>query len=116
MRFTLYTKPCCPLCDDAMEVVRLVQKQIPFELDVVDISENPQLWERYQDLIPVLTLGDEDLFYGKVSAHRLKQIVRTAQKNQRGDKVSILPPRYKAFLSRLRGLLADQRSSSDKRP
>lgn len=119
MRFTLYTKACCPLCDDALEIVRRVQKEIPFELDVVDISKNPREGARYRDLIPVLTFNNEDLFYGKISAHRLKQIVQTAQvvqNNPAGERASVLSPRYKSFLTRLRSALKVQRASRDKRP
>lgn len=101
MRFTLYTKPCCPLCDEALAVIERVRRKTPFALDVVNIESDPELKERYQHLIPVLACDGEELAYGKVSEHRLRQIL------QRGEAgaAPLLPERYRRFLARLAEIL-----------
>ena len=59
---TLYGKPGCHLCDEAREVLRAVQADVPFELEEVDVSLDPSLHRRYGERIPVLALGREELF------------------------------------------------------
>jgi glutaredoxin len=59
---TLYGKPGCHLCDDARAVVERVRAQRSFELREVDVSLDPGLYREYGERIPVLALGDEELF------------------------------------------------------
>ena len=108
MRLTLYTKDCCHLCEDAIAALERVRREIPFDVEYVDITSDPDLFERYRHLIPVLVHEGEELFYGKVSAHRLKEMLRSAGEasDRRG---SLLSPRYKAYLKQLRALLANGR-------
>ena len=51
---TLYTKPDCCLCDEAREALERVRGRAPFDLEVVDISTDPELRERYGERIPVV--------------------------------------------------------------
>ena len=43
---TLYTKSDCHLCEDALEMLRRVQVEIPFELEKLDITTDEQLHPR----------------------------------------------------------------------
>lgn len=115
MRFTVYTKACCPLCDEALEVMQRVQRQHPFEIQTIDIEGDPRLMQAYRNLIPVVTLDGVELFYGRVSAHRLREIVR-ANASKTGTPRSVLSPRYRDFLQKLRRMKVDQRASRDKCP
>lgn len=103
---TLYTKGNCPLCDSAKKVLLKVQTEQPFMLREVDIEGDPALWEAYQYTIPVVTLDGEEIFYGKVSAHRLKELL---QRRQTSPRRSLLSPRYAAFLKRLKAMLQQDR-------
>lgn len=100
-KLVLYTKTNCPLCDEAKGVLHEVQREIPFFLEERDIEQDPAAWEAYHLLIPVVELDGEAIFYGKVSAHRLRQILRAKEAG-----APALTPRYKAFLRRLRDMLA----------
>jgi glutaredoxin len=53
-RLTLYSKPGCHLCDDMKHVIEKVSATCPLELQVVDISTDPELLHRYGVEIPVL--------------------------------------------------------------
>lgn len=103
MRFTLYTKACCPLCDEALAVIERVRREIPFELDVVDIESDPALKERYQYLIPVLACAGEELGYGKISEHRLRHFLRQAA--HATGRTPLVSQRYRRFLDRLAEML-----------
>ena len=51
-RLTLYAKPGCHLCEEALDVVATVDDTLPVR--EVDITRNPDLLERYGLRIPVL--------------------------------------------------------------
>ena len=59
---TLYGRQECHLCDDAREALRRVAEQHPFRLLEVDIERDPVLFKRYLERIPVVALGEEELF------------------------------------------------------
>ena len=61
-RLTLYTKPDCSLCDEAAAALGRVGARTPFELEVVDISADPELRERYGERIPVVLVDGEPAF------------------------------------------------------
>lgn len=48
----LYSKPGCHLCEGLQE--KLAQSQLPFALEVRDITQNPEWFQKYQYEIPVL--------------------------------------------------------------
>ena len=49
---TLYTKPDCTLCDEALAALERVRRRTPFELEVIDISADTMLAERFGERIP----------------------------------------------------------------
>jgi glutaredoxin len=57
---TLYTKPDCPLCDDARDALERVRARAQFELEVVDISADASLKARYGERIPVVLVDGEE--------------------------------------------------------
>jgi glutaredoxin len=59
---TLYGKPGCHLCEGARSVVRGVADTRGVEVVEVDVTRDPVLERRYGERIPVLALGDEELF------------------------------------------------------
>ena len=59
---TLYGRPGCHLCDEAREALLRVRSDTPFELLEVDIEDDDELFKRYLERIPVVSLDDEVLF------------------------------------------------------
>ena len=59
---TLYSKPDCPLCDEARGVLDRVRDRRPFDLEVVDITGEPELEAAYRERIPVVVLDGRELF------------------------------------------------------
>ena len=55
-RVALYHAQGCHLCEVALEVVRAVQVEEPFELELVDIGGVPELESAYRELIPVVEI------------------------------------------------------------
>ena len=59
---TLYGKPGCHLCEEALEVVRSVRLERDFELNEVDVTLDPGLNREYGERIPVVAVDGEDAF------------------------------------------------------
>jgi hypothetical protein len=61
---TLYGAAGCHLCENASRVLARVREVIPFELDEIDITGDPELEQRYRERIPVVLVdGEEALTY-----------------------------------------------------
>jgi glutaredoxin len=59
---TLYSRPGCHLCDEARAALERVRARATFSLHEVNIETDEQLHRRYLERIPVVALGDEELF------------------------------------------------------
>jgi len=57
-RLVLYGRPGCHLCDDA----RIVLERIGEPFEEVDIDSDDELFKRYLERIPVITLDGEELY------------------------------------------------------
>jgi glutaredoxin len=58
----LYSKPDCPLCDEAREALHRVRGRVAFALDEIDITSDPELEARYRERIPVVAVAGDELF------------------------------------------------------
>lgn len=58
---TLYSKPDCHLCEDAVAVLEGLRSQLDFELVELDITADDALHRAYFERIPVLELDGEEL-------------------------------------------------------
>jgi glutaredoxin len=59
---TLYSTPDCHLCAQARAVLLKVQAELEFELSERDITTDETLHRAYFERIPVVALGDEEMF------------------------------------------------------
>jgi glutaredoxin len=59
---TLYTKPDCHLCVEARDTLVRLRSDLGFELHEVDITTDEAFHRAYFERIPVVSLGDEELF------------------------------------------------------
>jgi glutaredoxin len=58
---TVYSKPDCHLCEDAIAVLEGLRSQLDFELVELDITADDALHRAYFERIPVLELDGEEL-------------------------------------------------------
>ncbi|HEX4187187.1 MAG TPA: glutaredoxin family protein [Solirubrobacteraceae bacterium] len=59
---TVYSKPDCHLCSDAMAVLERLRSELGFDLEELDISRDEALLRAYFERIPVIALDGEELF------------------------------------------------------
>jgi glutaredoxin len=60
-RVTLYGKPGCHLCEEALAVVAAVRARRPFELEEIDITRDPALEAVYRERIPVVAIDGREV-------------------------------------------------------
>jgi hypothetical protein len=75
-RLTLYSKPGCHLCDDMKHVIETVAMRVPLTLDVVDISADPALMDRYGLEIPVLLIEGKKAAKYRLTERELEEKLR----------------------------------------
>jgi glutaredoxin len=62
MKVVLYHAEGCHLCERAIQVVRSVREDVPFDLEEVDIGGDPELEARYREWLPVVEIDGERVF------------------------------------------------------
>jgi glutaredoxin len=72
----IYSKPGCHLCDEMKAIVDRVRRSTPFDLQVVDISDNEQLDAFYGLEIPVLEVNGKKAAKYRVTEAQFKQLLQ----------------------------------------
>ena len=76
MTLQFLTRKDCALCYSALAVVHRVQKDVVFEVEVVDIDQDPALRALYNDVIPVVKYNNVELARTFIDEKKLKQAIR----------------------------------------
>jgi glutaredoxin len=72
-RVTLYGKPGCHLCDDARAVVQAVCAELGVGWTEIDITADPELFEKYGEQIPVTFVDGRQHDFWRVDPARLRK-------------------------------------------
>jgi len=59
MKFVLYSRSYCHLCDDMLHALHALDPGNSFSIEVIDVDTDPRLVELYDELVPVL-FGQKD--------------------------------------------------------
>ena len=102
MRVTIYTKPGCHLCDEALHLIDKMTPRFGIELTEVNIIEDMAVYEEYKELIPVVKVTDARV--GRLVApiseaemYAYFEMARGAMQGGSGAGRSVLPVRETAF-------------------
>lgn len=74
----IFSKDECCLCDEAKEVLRKVQNEIPFDLQEIKIQDDENLIREYGTKIPVVFINGRMAFKYHVYELELKDKLRRA--------------------------------------
>jgi glutaredoxin len=81
-QITIYSRTGCHLCDDAQKILESMQKELNFDIEVIDIDESTELIKLYGDQVPVIHIDglhhdfykvDPDRFRSSLEKHRQHQ-------------------------------------------
>ena len=70
-KVVLYEKEECHLCEDVASVLERIKAERPFEFSTKDITSDPELFERYKNVIPVLEVDGKVRLGGSTLASSL---------------------------------------------
>ena len=76
IKLQLYSRPQCHLCEILLEEIEPLVRGVA-EVELVDISEDPDLMRRYGLRIPVLGCGSEELSAFPLDADALREFLAT---------------------------------------
>jgi hypothetical protein len=54
VRFILYSRSYCHLCDDLLQALDVFRQGHAFSVEVIDVDADPALVAQYDELVPVL--------------------------------------------------------------
>ena len=59
---TVYGRPGCHLCDDALAVIDRIRADTPFALETLNIEDDDALLRAYLERIPVVALDGVEVY------------------------------------------------------
>jgi len=65
-KITLYTRQGCCLCDQAKRTLQSARRRKPFDLDEIDIDQDPALRSAYDHEVPVIAINGKKAFKYRV--------------------------------------------------
>ena len=69
----VFRSDACHLCEAALEVIESVRREVPFEVELVDIAGDADLEARYRELLPVVDVDGERAFTWFVDPDALRE-------------------------------------------
>ncbi len=64
----LYSRRYCHLCDEMRSELDALRRDLGFDLEVIDVDSDPVLEQRYNELVPVLVHGGQELARWRLDA------------------------------------------------
>jgi hypothetical protein len=74
----LYTRRQCGLCDETAAALRALSRDLRFTILEVDIDRDPALLERYNDIVPVVAVGERVIAQAPVDEGALRELLGEA--------------------------------------
>ena len=76
----VYSKEGCHLCENVISTLRKLALERPLEISTRDITETPELYERYKHLIPVVEIDGNIKLGGSTLSNQntLEMVLRRA--------------------------------------
>jgi hypothetical protein len=90
---TVYSRPECHLCQEAIAVLRPLSQELDFELLVCDIDTDERLQRAYFERIPVGVLDGQELFCYFVDERILRRRLGSGDQSELKDEHPLESPR-----------------------
>ncbi|MDO8636050.1 MAG: glutaredoxin family protein [Dehalococcoidia bacterium] len=73
IRLTFYSKPNCPLCDEARDMLEDVNQEFALVVTEINILRSPAIYEKYKYIIPVLELENGQVVKARFTEAELRK-------------------------------------------
>ena len=60
-QLVLYSRDGCHLCEDLLDDLNRLQQQHKFSFETRDVDENPNWYQSYNELVPILFYGEQEI-------------------------------------------------------
>jgi len=81
---TLFEREGCHLCEDLLSSLSELIDPMQFELTRVDIDSDPVLKKRYNEFVPVLMDGDQEICHHFLDLIEVKKVLARYNRDSRG--------------------------------
>ncbi len=72
---TLYYREGCHLCETMLQALRGLQSRLDFDISLVDIDRDPGLRQRYDEWVPVLQGGEQEICHYHLDSSALESFL-----------------------------------------
>lgn len=72
---TLYYREGCHLCETMLQALRGLQPRLDFDISLVDIDRDSALRQRYDEWVPVLCRGAEEICHYQLDVDALRLVL-----------------------------------------
>ena len=79
---TIYSRQGCHLCNDAQKTLESMREELKFEIEVIDIDEDPEFVKLYSDQVPVIHIDGIHHDFYKVDPLRFRSSLETHRQRQ----------------------------------
>ncbi|QDU80007.1 hypothetical protein Pla110_17290 [Polystyrenella longa] len=88
--FRFYTRNGCPLCDEALEIVKRYENVLP-EIEVYDVDRDAELVERFNTCVPVVEIDGKIRFRGNVNEVLFRRLIEASARNSQPASGQVVP-------------------------
>jgi len=74
---TLHYREGCHLCEVMLQALRGLQPRLGFGLQLVDVDRDPELARRYDEWVPVLCCGEQEICHYRLDEQALRAALRS---------------------------------------
>lgn len=80
----IYSRANCHLCDLAKEIMEAARRRyrLDIEINEIDIDEHPQLRERFDIRVPVVSIAGREVFQYRLDQQSFVAAVKRAQNGE----------------------------------
>ena len=75
---TFYTRQLCGLCDEAAAELARLARELGFTITERDIDDDAGLKAQYNDIVPVIAIGDRVIAHAPVDIATMRDDLRRA--------------------------------------
>jgi hypothetical protein len=79
---TLYRRHHCGLCDEALFALRELSREFRFAIVERDIDDDAHLCARYDEVVPVVTIGDLEVARAPIDAADLRAALESTLRSR----------------------------------
>ncbi len=72
-KIVLYSKPGCHLCEIAKDALSSLKGEFDYELEEVNINDDPDLFEKYKYTIPVMVIDQKTMLESRIDTYKLRR-------------------------------------------